>query len=317
MARGGEMTSQHTTYIWMNGEYIPWDDARLHVATDAVHFGSSVFEGLRGYWNESEEQLYIFRMEDHLRRLSQSMKMMRMTSEYSLEDIREACVDLVAKNGLREDVHLTATVYFGVGDSFFSYRPGTVEVGAYVFTRPRKSILGTGKGIHVCVSSWTRISDRDMPPRIKAAANYQNGRLATVQAAEDGYDSALLLNELGKVAEAPGACVFLVRDGKALTPPVTGGILESITRVTLIDLFREEMSVPVVEREVDRTELYIADEVFMCGSAFEVLPVFSVDRYQVGDGKIGPLTSRLQAEYESVIRGKSPDYAHWLVPVYA
>jgi branched-chain amino acid aminotransferase len=255
-------------------------------------------------------------MEDHLRRLSQSMKMMRMTLDYPLDDIREACVRLLSKNSLREDVHLTPTVYFGVGQGFFSYKPGTVDVGAYVFAGPRKSILGTGQGIHVCVSSCTRISDRDIPPRIKAAANYQNGRLATVQAAEDGYDSAILLNELGKVAEGPGACVFLVRDGTALTPPVTGGILESITRATLIELFQKEMSVPVVEREVDRTELYIADEVFMCGSAFEVLPVFSVDRYQVGDGKVGPLTARLQTEYENVIRGKNPKYSDWVLPVY-
>lgn len=300
----------------MNGEYVEWSDAKLHVTTEAVRFGSSVFEGMRAYWNDSEGQLYLFRMGEHLKRLGQSMKMMRMTLPYSLEEIKEACVGLLRKNDLREDVHLSPTVYFGVAEGFFSYRPGTVEVGAYVFSRPRKSILGTGQGVHVCVSSWTRISDRDMPPRIKAAANYQNGRLATVQAAEDGYDSAILLNELGKVAEGPGACVFVVRDGTAITPPVTGGILESITRATLIDLFREEMSVPVAEREVDRTELYIADEVFMCGSAFEVLPVFSVDRYQVADGEVGPLTARLQTEYDNVIRGKNPKYSQWLTAVY-
>jgi branched-chain amino acid aminotransferase len=311
------MTAEHPTYIWMNGEFIPWDDAELHVTTDAVRFGSSVFEGMRGYWNESDQQLYIFRMEDHLRRLSQSMKMMRMILGHPLEDIRDACVGLLTKNSLREDVHLTPTVHFGVGEGFFSYKPDTVDIGVYVFAGPRKSILGTAQGIHVCVSSWTRISDRDIPPRIKAAANYQNGRLATVQAAEDGYDSALLLNERGKVAEGPGACVFLVRDGTALTPPVTGGILESITRATLIELFRQEMSVPVVEREVDRTELYIADEVFMCGSAFEVLPVFSVDRYRVGDGKVGPLTAQLQTEYESAIRARNPKYSDWVLPVYA
>jgi branched-chain amino acid aminotransferase len=225
-------------------------------------------------------------------------------------------VDLLIKNGLREDVHLGPSVYFGVGRHFFSYEPGSIEVGAYALARPRSSILGTGKGVHACVSSWTRISDRDIPPRIKAAANYQNGRLAAVQAAEDGYDDAILLNELGKVAEAPGACVFIVRDGRALTPPVTGGILESITRITLIQLLEEQMSVPVVERQIDRTELYIADEVWMCGSAFEVTPIVSVDRYQVGDGNVGPLTARLQAEYEDCVRGKNPRYVSWVLPVY-
>jgi len=307
---------EHPKYLWMNGEYIPWEDAKIHVTTEAVGFGSSVFEGLRAYWNGSEEQLYVFKLEEHLKRLAQSTRMMRMTLECSLEEIGEACVELLVRNELREDVHLRPTVYFGVSTVFFAHKPGTVEVGAYVVTGPRKSILGTGTGIHACVSSWTRISDRDMPPRIKAAANYQNGRLAHVQAAEDGYDSAILLNEIGKVAEGPGACVFLVRDGTAITPPITGGILESITRTTLIQLFQDQMSVPVVEREVDRTELYIADEVFMCGSAFEVTPIFSVDRYQVGEGKVGPLTAQLQTEYENVIRGKNPKYTDWVLPVY-
>jgi branched-chain amino acid aminotransferase len=311
------MDGENPAFIWMNGEFLDWDKATIHVTTEAVGFGSSVFEGLRGYWNEEEEQLHAFRTQDHLRRLGQSMKMMRMTAPYPLEEISEACIGLLSKNGFREDVHFRPTVYFGRGKGFFAYKPGTVEVGAYVLSQPRKSILGTGQGIHVCVSSWMRISDHDMPPRIKAAANYQNGRLASVQAAEDGYDTALLLNSQGKVAEGPGACVFLVRDGTAITPPVTGGILESITRATLIELFREEMSVPVVEREVDRTELYIADEVFMCGSAFEVLPVFSVDRYQIGDGQVGSLTAQLQLEYENVVRGKNPKYSEWLLPVYS
>jgi branched-chain amino acid aminotransferase len=315
--RRGEMVEEKPEYAWMNGEFIPWGEARLHVTTDAVRFGSSVFEGMRGYWNESEGQLYLFRMEEHLKRLSQSMKMMRMTLPYLLSEIRDACVGVLAKNNLREDVHLTPTAYFGTGEAFFSYKPGTIDVGAYVFAGPRKSILGTGEGIDVCVSSWMRISDRDIPPRIKAGANYQNGRLATVQAVEDGYDTALLLNERGKVAEGPGACVFLVRDGTMFTPPVTAGILESITRATLIQLLREEMSVTTVEREIDRTELYIADEVFMCGSAFEVYPVFSVDRYPVGKGTVGPLTSQLQTQYDNVVRGKNPRYSSWLLPVYS
>jgi branched-chain amino acid aminotransferase len=310
------MAIEDPTYVWMNGEFVSWDDAKLHVTTAAVRFGSRVFEGMRAYWNDDQEQLYIFRMEEHLKRLAQSMKMMRMVVDYSLDDIRQVCLDLMIKNKVRGDVHLSPSIYFGVGEQLFSYKPGTVEVGAYAVTRPRPTILGTGKGIDVCVSSWTRISDRDVPPRIKAAANYQNGRLAAVQAAEDGYDNAILLNELGKVAEGPGACVFLVRDGTALTPPVTGGILESITRSTLMQLLEEQMSVPVVERQIDRTELYIADEVWMCGSALEVTPIFSVDRYQVGNGKIGPVTTQLQTEYENVIRGKNPKYSDWVLPVY-
>jgi branched-chain amino acid aminotransferase len=310
------MAGEHPKYIWMNGEYVPWEDAKIHVATEAVGFGSSVFEGLRAYWNDEEEQLYVFRLEEHLERLGQSMRMMRMTFERSLDEIGEVCVELLVKNELREDVHIRPTVYFGLSKKFFAHKPDLVDVGAYVLAGPRKSTLGIDYGIHASVSSWTRISDRDMPPRIKAAANYQNGRLANAQAVEDGYDGAILLNELGKVAEGPGACVFLVRDGTAITPPVTGGILESITRTTLIQLFRDEMSVPVVEREVDRTELYIADEVFYCGSAFEITPIFSVDKFQVGEGQVGPLTAQLQTEYDTVIRGKNSKHRNWLSPVY-
>lgn len=155
-----------------------------------------------------------------------------------------------------------------------------------------------------------------MPSRIKIPANYQNGRLAAVQAGEDGYDDAILLNERGKVAEGPGACVFLVRDEIAITPPITTGVLESITRATVIQFLEKELSVQVHEREVDRTELYITDEVFFCGSALDITPILSVDRYVVGDGKIGDLTARIQHIYEQVIRGEDPRCAEWLLPVY-
>jgi branched-chain amino acid aminotransferase len=314
--RRAAMQEQTTRYAWMNGEFIPWEDAKVHVTSACVRFGSRVFEGMRAYWNDSREELYLFKMEQHLRRLSQSMKIMRMSPPYSESELEEACVELLARNNYRQDVHLGPAVYFGMGQEYWSYKPGTIDIGAYIVAGPRKSQLGSGTGIDVCVSSWTRISDRDVPPRIKIAANYQNGRLAAVQAAEDGYDDAILLNERGKVAEGPGSCVFLVRDGTAITPPVTAGILESITRATLIQLLQDELSVPVIEREVDRTELYIADEVFFCGSALEVTPILSVDKYVLGNGKVGDLTAQLQHVYEQVIRGNNPTYADWVLPVY-
>jgi len=310
------MQEQTTRYAWMNGKFIPWDEAKVHVSSSCVTTASRVFEGMRAYWNDSHEQLYIFKSPDHLRRLYQSAKIMRMVPPYTPSQLESAYVELLARNEYREDAHFMPSIYLGIGQDFMSYTPDAIDTGMYVTSGTRKSQLASGTGINVCVSSWTRISDRDMPPRIKVAANYQNGRLAHVQAREDGYDDAILLNERGKVAEAPGACVFLVRDGTAITPPVTAGILESITRATMIQLFEQELSVPVVEREVDRTELYIADEVFCCGSALEITPILSVDRYAVGDEEVGNLTSRLQNLYERILRGEEPSYMEWLLPVY-
>jgi branched-chain amino acid aminotransferase len=300
----------------MNGEFVPWEEARVHVSSSCVTLGSRVFEGMRAYWNDSQEQLYIFRSAEHLKRLYQSAKIMRMSPAYSGSQLESAYVELLVKNNYRQDVHFTPAIYFDIGHDFISYKPDEIDTRMSIVAGPRKSQLGSGLGIHVCISSWTRISDRDMPPRVKISANYQNGRLAAVQAAEDGYDDAILLNERGKMAEGPGACVFLVRGGVVITPPITAGILESITRATVIQLLQQELSVPVLEREVDRTELYIADEVFYCGSALEITPILSVDRYSVGEGRIGTLSAQLQQIYGRILRGENPKYADWLLPVY-
>ena len=304
-------------FAWMNGEIIPWDDAKIHVATNAITRGSSVFEGIRAYWNESEEQLNLFRNAEHLRRLYQSSKIMRMSPEYGQDDIESAYVELLRRNETREDVALRPVIYFGIGDGLFSYKPDAIDTGMWVVASSSPSKLDQDLGLHVSVSSWTKLSDNTMPPRIKIHANYQNSRLAHVQARVDGYDSTILLNERATVAEGPGACVFIFRDGVASTTPVTSGILESITRVTLIQLLEERLSTKVVEREIDRTELYIADEVFFCGTAYEITPIHSVDRYPVGEGETGPLTQSLRELFRKVVLGDEPDYKNWLLPVYA
>jgi branched-chain amino acid aminotransferase len=310
------MREKSTRYAWMNGEFIPWQDATIHVSTSCVTLGSRVFEGIRAYWNERQQQLYIFKVGPHLTRLYQSAKIMRMSPAYGPSQLQTVLLELLTRNQYKEDVHMVPAIYFGSGRGFMSYKPEDIDTGMYVTAVPRRSQLRSGSGIHVCVSSWIRISDRDMPPRVKVSANYQNGRLAAVQAAEDGYDDAILLNQQGNVAEAPGACIFLVRDGTAVTPTVTSGILESITRATVIELFENGLSIPVIERDVDRTELYVADEVFICGSALEITPVLSVDRYVVGDGQIGRLTAQMQHAYEEIVRGENSRYEEWLLPVY-
>ncbi len=309
------MSDYPARYIWMNGEYIEWPEAKLHVATAGVLQGGNVFEGLRGYVSRDERQVYIFRLPEHLVRLRQSMKVMRMTPPFSNEKLTAACAGIVAENGFREDVQIRPTVYFGEG-ALYAFSPDKIKTGAFIIAQPRRCTLDDEKGFACRVSTWRRLADDVMPPRVKAGANYHQSRLVYAEAAVDGYDGAIILNAQGKLAEGPGACVMIVREGRPIVPPMTAGVLESITRSTLLELFPTEMNVQVVEREVDRTELYIADEAFFCGSAAEIMPITSVDHYPVGDGTIGPLTRKIRQLYQEIIRGRMPKYKHWLTPVY-
>jgi branched-chain amino acid aminotransferase len=301
--------------VWMDGEYVPWNEATLHVSTDTVLRGANVFEGLRGYAGRDGRQVYVFRLAEHLERLWGSMKVLRMALPFSRDALADACTGIVARNGFREDVQIRPTAYFGEGP-LNAYKPEEIATGAFVLANPRPTTLRDPAGIACCVSAWRRIGDNVLPPRVKAGGNYLQSRYAAVQAAVDGYRSAILLNDRDKVAEGPGACLLLVREGRVIAPPVTAGILESITRATIAEFCRGDLGLEFVEREVDRTELYLADEVFFCGSAWEITPITSVDRYPVGDGGIGPLTERLRRLYEDVVRGEVPKYKAWLTPVY-
>ncbi|MFC2040885.1 branched-chain amino acid transaminase [Chloroflexota bacterium] len=302
-------------YAWLDGEFVPWLEAKVHVRTVAFIHGANVFEGVRAYWNKEQEELYILKLHEHMDRLFQSMKMLRLTISFSKEELSNALVELIVKNEFKEDVHARPTAYFGLGE-INTVDPNRVYMGACITADPRapRTVLKTG--INCCVSSWERISDRTLPPRIKASANYLNGRLAHVQARVDGYDYPIFLNHEGRVTEGTAACVMLVRNGVVITPSVTSNILESITRASLLKLFREELGVEAIEREVDRTELYIADEIFTCGTNSEITPVVSVDRIPVADGKPGRLTCQMQDLYFDIVRGNNKKYMNWLTPVY-
>lgn len=302
-------------FAWMNGQVIPWERATLHVRTDAVMRGGTVFEGVAGYWRADAEQLSLFRVDRHLERLARSMHALRMQLEMPVAEFGTAMKDLLRQCGFREDVHVRPTVYFGEGRAF-GYRREDIDVGAVITAVPMPREFNSKRGIKVCVSSWRRIGDEDQPPRIKASANYLNSRLATVQAHVDGYDSAILLNRAGQVSEGPGACVVLVRKGRLVTPRTTDGTLESITRETVVQLAEDRLSLTVEARGVDRTELYEADEIFECGTAHEVTPIVAVDGYAVGSGEPGPVTVRLRQIYDDVVRGGLPEYARWLSDVY-
>lgn len=299
--------------LWLNGELVPWDEATIHmtfIGTGAV----AVFEGTRGYWNQEQEQLYVFRLDRHLERLGESMKIMGMTTELTTEQMKRGEVEVLRAVGVREDSYIRPLAFFTEGREVGTGGGGDATV--LIHTHPVDSILGTDTAMKVCVSSWTRISDNVMPARIKCLANYHNGGLAAAEAARNGYDWAILLTPQGKVSEAPGACLMMVRKGMVITPPITAGILESVTRQTLLEVIPEELGVAVCERDVDRTELYIADEVFLCGTGREVTPVTHVDKYPVGQGTIGPLTSKIAALFETIVRGTTEEHPQWRTPVW-
>lgn len=302
-------------YAWMNGEYLPWNDCNLHIRSQVVMMGGSVFEGIRAYWNDRHQELYAFKVREHLLRMKDSARAMRM-KEFSVDTLEEVCVELLKRNQFREDVHIVPTAYLGVGEGYFALTK-TRDEGLFVsaIPRPGGKWLKTGKNVRV--SSWRRISDASMPPRIKASGNYVNSRLALLDAWQDGYDDAIILNDRGTVAESAGSCLMMVRNGTIFTPPVTAGILESITRTTLMELFRETLGITVIQREIDRSELYYAEEIFLCGSGMEVVPVVSVDRLTIGDGKIGKLTESIQKIYFDIARANDARHPEWRIPVYS
>lgn len=299
-------------YILVDGELVPFDDAKVHVLSPAVTYALTVFEGIRAYWNEDTRELYLFRLEDHLLRLQRSMRMMRFAASYSVESMRQQILRLVRANNLKENIHLRVMAIVG-GDPSVS---ATGPVSFVVTAGPYPSTKWVDDGMHVQVSSWQRVGDMTNPPRIKATANYSNGRFAMLQAQADGYDSAIMLTRDGKVAETPVATLFLVRRGEIITPGVTEGILESITRDTLIQLLSERMDMRTVERQVDRTELYASDELFVCGSGWEVTPIATVDRIPVALSAPGPITRKIRDIYFEEVYGRAPQHPEWLTPVW-
>jgi branched-chain amino acid aminotransferase len=301
----------------MNGKVIPWDQCVVHGRSAGGFMGANVFEGVRAYWSARQEDIFVFKLEEHLQRLGRSMKTARLEVGYTLEQIGQGALELLRANEFRQDAHFVPVAFFGMGAHNFNTLGPTVDNGVYITAVPWPQPPALSNGVAACIASWRRISDDTVPPRLKAGANYQNSRLAQTEAVVNGYDTAIILNHRGTVAEGPGACLMMVRDGQLVTPPVTAGILESITRSTLMDLASRELGLRVVEREIDRTELYVAEEVFMCGSGLEVLPVTSVDRITIGAGTRGAVTRGIQDVYFAAARGDLPAYRHWLTPVYS
>lgn len=308
------MTTQAPPYAWLNGEFVDWDKCLLHARSQGAFWGANVFEGVRGYWDTQAGQLRLFRMHDHLLRLRRSMKSVRMKLAFDDEQILESSRELLRRNEFTTDVHLCIVAYFDSGPQFDPMRP-TEETGLHLTAVPMPRSPTYERGAAACISSWRRISDDTMPPRIKTGANYHNSRLAQHEAIRNGYDTALLLNQRGTIAEGPGSCVVMVSGGVLVTPPGSSGVLEGITVATVEQLAADELGMQLVRREIDRTELYVADEAFMCGTLAEIQPLTSLDRLPIGDGQPAPITRKLQAAYEAITR-EGKGHLPWSLPVY-
>lgn len=304
--------AERTTYLSLNGQLVPWEEARVHMLTPAFKYGACAFEGLRGYRSAAGDEVFIFRLAEHLDRLEFTMKVMRFDDPPPRAEMERALKELIVANGPPSDMHIRLLVWVdGDGE-----QTATWPCGWGIAALPRKPNPKVAGGVHAGVSSWQRTAENAMPNRLKVTANYNNGRLSGLQGRADGYDNVILLTAAGLVSESPSSCFFMIRDGKPATPGLTNDILESITRATVMQLFEEEMGLATAERDIGRTELYAAQEAFFCGSGGEIQPVLSIDRLKVGDGTPGPLTRRLQQAYFAAVRGEGNRHREWLTPVF-
>ncbi len=303
---------QATEKIWHNGQLIAWDDAKIHVLTHVVSYGSSVFEGLRCY--DTENGPAIFRAPEHARRLIDSAKIYRMDLAYTVEELTRAMVDVVRVNKLRS-CYIRPIVLRGYGD--VGVLPRNNPLQTYIACWSWGQYLGEDalmQGVDVCISSWTRIAPNTLPALSKAGANYMNSQLIRMEAEANGYAEGIALDDAGYVSEGSGENIFVVRDGKLLTPPLGASVLPGITRDSIIKI-AGQLGIPLVETIVPRELLYIADEVFFTGTAAEVTPIRSVDRIVVGAGHRGPITEKIQKRFFEIIHGKHADEFGWLLPV--
>jgi branched-chain amino acid aminotransferase len=298
-------------WVSQNNKLVRYEDAKVSVMAPGLTFAALVFEGYRAYWNEEEQDLFIFRLDDHNKRLAFSMNLLELDDPPSIETFNNDIIETLKANEFRGDTYIRLQVYVDDWGSMLATGP----VGSSVICRPRPRVADFKTGKQFIISSWRRNGENANPPRIKASANYLNSRLAGLEAKRQGAGGAILLNEDGTVSEGPGGCLFVMRDGVFITPDVTSGILESVTRRTMLEM-AGSIGVETVERRLGRTELYLAEEAFYCGTGQEIMPITGLDGRAVGDGTPGPVTRKLQVTFDDIVRGRNDAFAHWLTPVY-
>jgi branched-chain amino acid aminotransferase len=303
-----------TPTAFLRGEFVPMEDAKIGVMTHAFNYGTAVFEGIRGNWNAEQEQLYLFKVRAHFERLRQSAKIMRMELKYTDNELVEITNDLARRNGYNEDIYIRPIVY--KSSEAVGVRIHNLDDDFLLFVTPFGAYLDPDAGVRCMTSSWRRIDDTMIPARAKVSGLYVNNAMAKTEAELNGFDEAIMLNSDGHVSEGSGENIVIIRNGKLISPPETDNILEGITLDTAIEVARNQLGLDVERRSIDRSELYIADEIFMTGTAAHVTPVTEVDRVPIGDGKAGPISSQLQQTYFDMITGQLPQYSDWISPVY-
>jgi len=301
-------------YAYFQGKIVPYDQAKVGIMTHALNYGTGAFGGVRGYWNSDEEQLFVFRPIDHFKRLRESAQLLRCKVELSAEELRDIALELLRAEGYREDCYLRPLVY--KADEIIGVRLHDLTDEVAMFAVPFSRYVERDQGAHVTVSSWRRIDDNMIPARGKITGAYVNSALIKSDAVQAGFDEALVLNMDGHLSEGSAENLFMLRRGKLITPPVTDNILEGITRWTVMTLAKKELGVEVVERSIDRTEIFLADELFMTGTAAQVTAITQVDHRPVGGGEMGPLTTKLRQLYDDVVRGRLAAYREWNAPVF-
>lgn len=306
-------TAPDSMWAFLNGEYVPVRDARVSVMTHAFNYGTGVFEGVRAYWNPKHEQLYGLHLREHYERLHRSCRIMRIGLAYSVDQLIEITGEILRRSKLREDAYIRPLAY--MSSELIGVRLHDLESAFTMFAVPFGNYVDVERGLSVCVSSWRRVDDNAIPARCKITGSYVNAALAKTEAQEAGFDEAIVLTHDGHVSEGSAANLFLVRDGRLITAPATDNILEGIVRSSVMRLAADE-GIPVDIRTIDRTELYLADELFLCGTGVQMSAITSVDHRTIGSGQLGPVTQRLSGIYFEAVRGNVERYKGWVTPVY-
>jgi branched-chain amino acid aminotransferase len=301
-------------YAYFKGKIVPYSEAKVGVATHALNYGTGAFAGVRGYWNEQEEELFVFRPMDHYKRFLNSAKLLMMDLGVTPQDLTRITVELLQKEGHRRDVYIRPLAY--KADELIGVRLHDLTDEFTIFSLPFDRYVSNDTNAHVTFSSWRRIDDNMIPARGKISGAYVNTAFTKTDALLSGFDEGLVLNQDGHLSEGSAENVFMVRDGVLITPPVTDNILEGITRRTVMELARKELDIKVVERPIDRTEVFLCDELLLTGTAAQITAVTRIDHRNIGDGVMGPITTQLRKLYDDTVRGKMKAYRHWNQPVY-
>ena len=302
-------------YAFLGKEFLNYEDAKISVMTHAFMYGTAVFEGIRAYYNKEQDKLFVLHLEEHLARLLQSCKILRLQPYYTVEEMSKIVIELLQKNKPKSDAYIRPS-WFKACERIGPSVIGDADEDSFVVTSiDLGDYLDTSKGVSVEVSSWRRISDNAIPPRAKINGSYVNTALSKANAQLSGYDEAIYLTEAGYVAEGSAMNLYIIRDGKLITSRVADNILEGITRSFIAKLAADELGLEFESRAIYRSELYVADEAFFCGTGAQIVPIGSIDHYQLGDSKAGPITAKLQALYNNIVRGKEAKYSNCLVEV--